>query len=72
MNSVQLSFFVLGTVVVVFWIVALRRELRKEYAVSEERGLRSRNLVMMGASATFWVFVTIISSGVDLSFGSGS
>lgn len=72
MNSVQLFFFVISIAVVVFWIVALRRELRKEYAISQERGQRSRNLVMMGASATFWVFVIIISSGVDLSFGSGN
>ncbi len=72
MSSVQLFFVVLGIAAVAFWTVALGRELRKEYAVSEERGQRSRNLVMMGASATFWVFVTLIASGVDLSFGSGN
>ena len=71
MNSVQLIFFVLGILLVVYWFVVLRRELLKEYAVSQERGQRSRNLVLMGASATFWVFVTVISSGVNLTFRNG-
>lgn len=64
----DLFMFVLSTVTLVIWIVILRRELRKEYNAGKERGERSRNLVLMGASATFWLFVAIISSGVDLSW----
>ena len=58
----------LAVVAVVVWSVTLRRELRKEYAVGRERGDRARNLVLMGASATVWVFFLLATAGVDLAW----
>jgi hypothetical protein len=68
MSALTVFMLVLSIVAVAYWVVTIRREIRKEYAVGTQRGQRARSLVLMGASATFWLFVAISAAGVDLSW----